>query len=240
MVFRLLLFLSLLPAFITLRRVLMRRRLSISDILQIASAIFFIIVPIINLEASYDQEKGIGGFFIIYTSFSWLLLAYEWLRSRNSKRVTIIDITSYLERYREFKLKLSGQIFLLISLALVFFIYIPSQALVLRFEDSSIQAQPYEQAMTVQVLRAIYFLVGFIIILACLLDFKHRRRDVFNLTLLTLLVVCALLGVRRDLIYLVIMTSITFYALNRGRVTKKSLGVAASLFAIILFIYFPI
>lgn len=212
-----------------------RTDLNLFDFLMFFEAAFFLFIPAFK-EIEPDGEV-LFRYFIIYTSFNYLLLATSYLVERYGAD-SILNITGYLSKYKDFRLNLLGQILLFLSMIAIFMLYLPTQALVLRFEGVR-GVQTYSQSTVYLLLGALYFVVRIIISLIIVSDFINHRKNIFNIVLFAFFVVLALLGVRRDLIFSLLVFLVILYAMRREFFNRKFIIVAASIGLFLLTVYFP-
>ena len=124
---------NLLPLTIPLFKVYYRKDLNLFDFLMVFEAVFFLFIPMFK-EIKSDDEI-LFRYFIIYTTFNYLSWSIGYLVDRLG-RDTMLNITRYLSRYKDFEINKTGQILLLLALIVIFAYYLPTQSLVLRFGQS--------------------------------------------------------------------------------------------------------
>lgn len=227
--------LNILPLLYPCYKVYRKLELNLFDFLMFFDAAFFLFIPAFK-EIESDGEV-LFRYFIIYSSFNYLLLAISCFVERYGSD-SILNITGYLSKYKDFRLSLFGKILVLLSLVVIFMVYLPTQALVLRFEGVR-GVQTYSQSTIYLLLAALYFVVRIIISLVIVSDFIHHRKNTFNIVLFAFFVVLALLGVRRDLIFSLLVLLIILYAMKREAFNRKFAISAVSIGLFLLVFYFP-
>ena len=226
---------NILPLLYPCYKAYRKQELNLFDFLMFFEAVFFLFIPAFK-EIEPDGEV-LFRYFIIYSSFNYLLFAISYFVERTGT-TSVLNITKYLGRYKDFRVNLLGQILLLLSMMVIFLVYLPTQALVLRFEGVR-ETQTYAQSTIFLLLAALYFVVRIIISLLIVSDFIHHRKNVFNIVLFAFFVVLALLGVRRDLIFSLLVFLIILYAMRREAFKRKFVIVSASIGLFLLVVYFP-
>ena len=235
MFFYFIVLINLLPLFYPINKVYRRYDLNLFDFLMFFESVFFLFIPAFK-EMEHDAEP-LFRYFVIYTSFNYLLFFISYLIDKFDVG-SILNITKYLSQYKDFKVGIIGQIFLFASLIVIFIYYLPSQALVLRFEGVR-GVQTYAQSSIYLSLSALYFLVRILISLIIVSDYISNRRNLFNIALFVFFVVLALLGVRRDLIFSLLVFLIILYSMKRDVFSRKFLIISLCVGIFLLIVYFP-
>lgn len=235
MFFYFIVFVNLLPLVLPCYKVYKRVDLNLFDFLMIFEAVFFLFIPL--LKEVEPEEKTLLRYFIIYSSFNYLLLSISYFVDKTSKN-SILNITRYLSRYKDFKISLMGQVLIFLSMIAIFIFYLPTQALVLRFEEVS-GGKTYAQSTFFLLLAALYFVVRIIVSLIIVSDFINNRKNIFNIILFVFFVLLALLGVRRDLILSLLVFLIILYSMNREMFNRKFVIISLCIGLFLLIVYFP-
>lgn len=226
---------NLLPLLYPCYKMYRKSDLNLFDFLMFFEAAFFLFIP--AFKEIEPEGEVLFRYFIIYSSFNYLLFAISYFLGR-FRTSSILNITKYLAQYKDFRMSLLGQILLLISLVVIFMVYLPTQALVLRFEGVR-GVQTYSQSFIYLLLAALYYVVRIIISFVIVSDFIHHRKNIFNIILFVFFVVLALLGVRRDLIFSLLVFLLVLYSMRREVFNRKFVIVAASVGLFLLMVYFP-
>ena len=226
---------NLLPLLYPCYKMHQKADLNLFDFLMFFEAVFFLFIP--ALKEIEPMGEVLFGYFIIYSSFNYLLFAISYFVER-SRTSSILNITKYLSGYKDFRLSLLGKILLLLSMSMIFMVYLPTQALVLRFEGVR-GVQTYTQSTIYLLLAALYFVVRIIISLIIVSDFVHHRKNVFNMILFAIFFVLALLGVRRDLIFSFLVFLIILYSMRRELFNRRFALVSVGVGVFLLIVYFP-
>ena len=235
MFFCFIVFVNLLPLTIPLYKVYYRKDLNLFDFLMVFEAVFFLFIPLFK-EIKSDDEI-LFRYFIIYTTFNYLSWSIGYLVDRLG-RDTMLNITRYLSRYKDFEINKTGQILLLLALIVIFAYYLPTQSLVLRFGQSR-AVLSYSQSSIYLLLGAMNFIVSIIISLVIVFDFFNNRKNIFNIILFTFFIIIALLGVRRDLIFSLLVFFVIIYSVRRDLFNRKFIIILSCATSFLLLIYFP-
>lgn len=235
MFFYFILFVNLLPLTIPFYKVYKRTDLNLFDFLIVFEAVFFLFIPAFK-EIKSDDEM-LFRYFIIYTTFNYLLWSFSYFVDKIG-RDSILNITRYLSKYKDFKINLMGQVLLFLAMMVIFTYYLPTQALVLRFEKSR-AVLTYAQSSMYLLLATIYFVVRIIISLIVVFDFINNRKNIFNIMLFTFFILLALLGVRRDLIFSLLVFFVIIYSVRREMFNRKFVIISLCVVSFLLVIYFP-
>ena len=226
---------NLLPLTIPLFKVYYRKDLNLFDFLMVFEAVFFLFIPMFK-EIKSDDEI-LFRYFIIYTTFNYLSWSIGYLVDRLG-RDTMLNITRYLSRYKDFEINKTGQILLLLALIVIFAYYLPTQSLVLRFGQSR-AVLSYSQSSIYLLLGAMNFIVSIIISLVIVFDFFNNRKNIFNIILFTFFIIIALLGVRRNLIFSLLVFFVIIYSVRRDLFNRKFIIILSCATSFLLLIYFP-
>lgn len=216
-------------------KVYRRADLNLFDFLIIFEAIFFLFIP--AFKEIEPEEEPLFRYFIVYSSFNYLLWGISYFIDK-SGRYSILNITRFLSRYKDFKINLMGQVLIFLSMIAIFIFYLPTQALVLRFEESR-GIQTYAQSSVFLLLAAVYFVVRIIISLIIISDFINKRKNIFNIILFAFFILLALLGVRRDLIFSLLVFLIILYGMKREIFNRKFVIISLCIGLFLLVVYFP-
>lgn len=235
MFFYFILFLNLLPLTIPCYKVYKKTDLNLFDFLMVFEAVFFLFIPAFK-EIKADDEI-LFRYFTIYTTFNYILWSFSYFVDKVCRN-SILNITRYLSRYNDFKINLLGQILLFLALIIILVYYLPTQALVLRYEKSR-AVLTYTQSSIYILLATIYFIVRIIISMIIVFDSINNRKNIFNILLFALFILLALLGVRRDLIFSLLVFFIIIYSVRREIFNRKFVIISLCAITFVTVFYFP-
>lgn len=235
MFFYFILLINILPLLYPLYKIYKRKDLNIFDFLIVFQAIFFLFIPAVKDIETNDEV--LFRYFVIYSSFNYLILGISRYTDKRNLE-SIVNMTRYLSRYSDFKIGILGQILLLLSLVVIFVYYLPTQALVLRFEETT-GIRTYAQSTIYLFLAALYFVVRLLVSLIIVADYVNHRFNLINIFIFVVFVILALLGVRRDLIFSLLVFFIILYSLKRDAFNVRFTIISLCIGFFVIAVYFP-
>ena len=232
-------FLTLLsPILYPLYKLYKKEDINIFDVLIIFISVFFIIIPLSQLEVLVRTHFEFSKFAVFYSIFITpiIFINYWWTRERNNFK-SILNLTKFIRQFRELKLSKIYYIFLIIIFVYAVTFYIPRATIIVKLENSGVKT--YQDSAAMMAFGNFFFLIGILLTFSFNFMIKTKIRDIKVIIFFSIYFILLIFFPRRTFVYFLLQFVLIFYSINRNLINKKFLTIAVVSAIGVYVIYFP-